>query len=302
MKHLTEKIAFKHLFLIVQIAVVCVFLGRAWQHLFWDAPLRTLLWDEKWMRFLVEGVFGYEWEVYVKSSLVDQNIQAIIRSMGYLYFGGALAAIFIRRAGKAAIWLLYIGGILLIFLAFLYWKEKFFHLGQFFEYALQCSAPFFLIHFYKQNSITTKAVFWIKLFTALTFTCHGLYAVGYYPRPGHFISMVMNILGLGEEGAILFLNIAGVLDFIASLLIFFPRKIALPAVAYMIFWGFGTSIARVWSNFYWDFWSESLNQFFYESLYRFPHFLIPLVLLLVLLPKKANTKLPKSQPSEPSLD
>ena len=61
------------------------------------------------------------------------------------------------------------------------------------------------------------------LLIAAVFIAHGLYAVGYYPIPGYFLGMVIDILGLTEQGARNFLLIAGILDFIGAFLIFLPK-------------------------------------------------------------------------------
>lgn len=271
---------FNKIFLIVQIATATVFLGRAWQHWFWEAPYRTLLWDENWMRPLIEGIFGTSWDIYVTTS--DAKIQIFIKIISGLYLICALAAIFIHRWKKIAIVLLTLGGFSLIFLAALYCKEKFFHLGQFLEYSLQWSSPFFLIWLYKSQEIMPKMILGMKIAVALTFICHGLYAVGYYPRPAGFMEMTMNILPITEAGAVRFLQIAGVLDFVASVLIFLPGRIGIGVVAigYCLVWGFFTTTARIWAHFYPEFLENLLMQWVHESVYRFPHFLIPLAILL----------------------
>lgn len=269
---------FKKIFLIVQIATIAVFLGRAWQHWFWEAPYRTLLWDENWMRPLIEGLFGTSWETYVTTS--DATIQKFIKSISGFYLICALAAIFIKRWKKVAVIALTIGGCSLIFLAALYCKEKFFHLGQFLEYTLQWSSPFFLIWLFKSQEISPKMIFAMKVAVALTFICHGLYAIGYYPRPVGFMEMTMNILPLTNAEAVIFLKIAGVLDFIASVLIFLPGRIGIGAIGYCLFWGFSTTIARIWAHFYPDFLQNLFMQWIHESVFRFPHFLIPAAILL----------------------
>ncbi|MDX1940255.1 MAG: hypothetical protein SFU99_06860 [Saprospiraceae bacterium] len=258
----------------LQIATVSVFLGRAWQHIYWDAPYRTLLWDENWMRPIVTGLFGVSWESYVTTS--DQAIQNVIIGIGCFYIICALAAIFIQKLKKIAVIILWLGGLSLILLAALYCKERFFHLGQFFEYTLQWSSSLFLIWlFYKQN-ITLNIILLIKIAISVTFICHGLYAVGYYPRPAGFMDMTMNILHFNNNQAIIFLKTVGFLDFIAGILLFFPRYIGMIGLLYCIIWGFFTTTARILAHIHIDFIDNFLLQWLHESLYRFPHFLIPL--------------------------
>jgi len=114
-----------------------------------------------------------------------------------------------------------------------------------------------------------------------------LYAVGYYPRPQSFMTMTQNILGLESIGVHYYLLAAGVLDFVLSIGIFVTKNKALRVILwYGVFWGALTSFARIFGNFYADFPLESLHQWVFECVYRFPHFLIPLVLILIL--KKAD--------------
>lgn len=278
---------FSRLLSILQIAVVAVFLGRAWQHLRWDAPYRDLLWDEQWMGWLVRTIGYTDWQAYVTDPATDAAIEAFIKGMGVWYVICALAAVFIRRLGRPARWVVRIGGVTLIFLAALYTKEKFFSIGQFFEYSLQWSSPFFLAAFVRQQTIYQRQVILLKVAIALTFICHGLYAIGYYPRPEMFQTMVINILQVSNDQAKRFLDMAGILDFVGAAALFIRwKKVHLFALAYLTFWGFMTTIARPWAFVYWEFLASGLSQWLHESVYRLPHVLIPLALLLWLKDQK----------------
>jgi hypothetical protein len=267
------------IFRIVQISAVSVFLGRAYQHLFWEAPCRALLWEDGWMQWLVESTTKMSWKEYATSPEVNRRIQNVILTHGYFYLFCALVAIFIKQLPKWAGKILLLGSTALIFLATLYMKEKFFHVGQFFEYSLQFLSPIFLYYLVHRDELKPRVWLIMKVAIALTFTCHGLYALAYYPRPGVFTTMTMNILGVGEATAVSFLQAAGVLDFVVSIGIFLPWLFAKYSLGYAIFWGFGTAIARVWGQFYLQFWESTLHQYTFESVMRFPHFLIPLAVL-----------------------
>ena len=269
-------------FLLVQAAAVSVLAGRAWQHLLWDAPFRTLLWDQRWMEPIVSGLFGTPWGEYVRSAAVDQGIQAAITGFGGLYLLCALVALFIRRMPRSLGRLLVLGSAALTFLAFLYWKEKFWNFGQFLEYGLQVGAPLLLYHLRYRNGWSPAFIFTVKLLIAVTFVCHGLYAVGYYPRPGHFVQMILDSFAVSEATALRLLDVAGYLDFALAVGIFLPRKIAIPFLAYAALWGFLTAAARVYANFYPAFWQEALLQHLHQTILRLPHVLIPLALIVVL--------------------
>lgn len=263
---------------ILRLSCFLVFIGRAWQHLFWDAPFRTLLWDEALMDSVINALFGMSWFDYVTSPSTDSIIQYIIRGFGVFYLIMAILTLAIQRQHLALGVLYIVASVCLAFLAFLYCKEKFYHSGQFLEYAIQVLSPIFFYRFL--NTEKPISQWWlksIKLTIALTFAAHGLYAFGFYPRPGVFVDMVINILGVSEPTAHLFLQIAGVLDFIVAVGMFIPQ-VSIYCLVYCILWGLFTALARTWANV--DFGSFAfslLHQYLPETIYRLPHALIPLV-------------------------
>jgi len=271
---------YHRIFLLLQIAVACVFFGRAWQHIVWDAPYRTLLWDENWMRNILPIFSSISYEDFISNVDIDDQIQNGIKSIGWFYILCGMVALFIKRLPKWTSNILWIGSMSLMFLAFLYCKEKFYQWGQFWEYSLQFGAPLFLYFLFKKNKISETLILWMKIAVAITFVSHGLYALNYYPRPGHFVDMTINILGVGEQTAYQFLNVAGVLDFIVAIAIFLPKKISKIALVYVVLWGLATTLARIWGHFYIDMIGDTLSQWVHESVYRFPHFLIPLAILV----------------------
>jgi hypothetical protein len=266
---------------LLQFSAGAVFLGRAWQHLYWDAPFRVLLWDESLLRGAVETVLGWSWRQYVGSPEVDEAIQWLIRGVGALYLLAAVAVYLHRRAPRISNAVVAAGGFNLIFLAFLETKAHFFYPAQFFEYSLQFSAPFFLLAYRRDGAWSPGLILAMKAAIALTFVSHGLFAAGYYPRPGYFVEMVMKILRLDQDSAVAFLNAAGLLDFVTAAAIFLPRRAARWALAYMIFWGFATTMARIAAHFYPELWTYTLSRWVHESLFRFPHFLIPALVWLL---------------------
>ena len=269
------------IFRLLQIAAVAVFAGRAYQHLFWDAPYRELFWDPNYIQGLIEGLTSMTWEEYVTNPKGDRYFQRFVFIQGIFYSICTLVSLFIRKLPKWTRWLLVVGAVDLIFLALIYMKDKFYHFGQFFEYSLQFGTPLFLFYYLKNETLSNRLILWMKVAIALTFTCHGLYAIGYYPRPMSFMAMTQNILGLGSTGTDWFLNIAGLLDFVVSVGIFVLKgKAERVFLWYAVLWGALTSVARIIGNFYVDFPLESLHQWVFESIFRFPHFLIPLVLIV----------------------
>lgn len=268
---------------LLRFACFVLFAGRAWQHLFWDAPFRALLWDKDLMENLVLFLRGGSWQDYVTSASTDHFIQTTIFGFGIFYALMAVLTLFIRKHNKMFLGLYILSSLALAFLAFLYCKEKFYHLGQFLEYSIQFMLPLFFYYHLSQKIKNNRLVLYFKIAIAFTFSAHGLYAIGFYPQPGVFVDMLINILHISESTAKAFLVVAGVLDFVLAIAIFIPR-IAKYFLLYAAVWGGLTALARVWANFYWAFPLDSLHQNLHETLFRLPHMLIPLAVLFMLYP------------------
>lgn len=269
-------------FWILQVAASAIFLGRAWQHLRWDGPYRTLLWDEGLMRGLVEGLFGTTWSDYVTDPAVDQAIQAGTQTVGAFLLLCGLVVWTIPRWTRLASWIIGLGSVWLIFLSWLYFKEHFNQAGLFIEYALQWGTPLLLLMAVSRTQWTRTWRLGAALAAALTFIGHGLYAIGWYPRPGYFVQMTLNITGWSEANSIRFLAWAGALDFLAALALFVPLvRVRMVGAAYMVFWGAATAIARLWAHWIPGMAWEVLAQWLHQVIYRLPHALVPLILFLV---------------------
>jgi hypothetical protein len=163
-------------------------------------------------------------------------------------------------------------------------KSKNYDILQLFELSIQLIVP--LVIFFNsslKNMDVSKISKWLKIAVALTFIPHGLFAMGIFYVPGHFIDMTIKILGVNETQATQLLWIVGVLDIIGSIFIFIP-KLARLTLVYVMIWGFLTAVARLVSGFNPDFLWSSLHNSIYLTLYRLPHALVPLIIYL-LLPK-----------------
>jgi len=268
--------------LLLRILVFCLFFGRGWQGLFWDLPLRTFFWDQSLLEGIVTTLTADTWQNYVtnKSFNVDQFIDSLGVGIGVFWMCCAIVVLFFRETWKLGKWLLYLGSFSLSLLALLYFKDKFWQVGQFFEYATQVTAPLILVHILYGGQNTPRFRTTLKAIIATTFICHGLYAYAYYPQPGIWIQWCMDVLYFKEDQtASQFLIVMGVLDFIAAVLLFVPFKwISSLAIWYCIIWGILTSLARLVGNFYIEMFWESLHQHAYQALYRLVHGGIPLLL------------------------
>ena len=286
MSVLTEKS--RVFFLILCLAFLGVSLGRAYQCIFWDIPIRSLLWNENWMASIVSLLLGLSWEEYLKHSNANSTIQGIVSTLGYILLVCAIIATvrFRRIFTKVA---LYLSFLVLLFIALLYHLEKFQTAGQFFEYTLQFATPL-ILWYYLKKGVTKSWILFLKISIALTFISHGLYALGFYPVPANFVAMTIQVLPLSQSTAIYFLLIVGILDLIFSVGLFIDGRLFNISVWYCIVWGFLTTSARVVANIDLSMVSSTFHQWWFESMYRLPHFLIPVLLLLIW--KKQKHKLP----------
>ncbi|RSC95094.1 hypothetical protein [Tenacibaculum singaporense] len=266
----------------LKISSFFIFFGRAYQHLFWDAPYRSFFWDQHLLEPVINFVFDISWQSYVTNLNTDFAIQVLTRSIGVLYLACAITSIIINENSKR--WMrsiLKLGAVSLVFLALMITKNKFYHLIMFFEHTIQFGVPIALLYFLKHKN-ASLLLFYLKVFIALAFICHGMYAIGvFYPLPGNFVTMTLNILPVQEEMAKNLLFVAGVLDFIIAIAIFIP-KLSKPALLYACFWGLVTALARIFSAFHYDFSLSIIHQYLYLTIYRLPHGLIPLLVYLYL--------------------
>jgi hypothetical protein len=276
----------KNLLLLLRGLSFLLFAGWAWQALRWGLPLRSFFWDQSLMEGPVALLFGMDWRSWAGSARVDGTIRGLEVALGMLFLLAAAVSLLARKKGWG-LRLLQAGslGLLLIFL--LLWKERYFQIGQLLEHSIQFSLALFLAWVLSANPSPTQLIFPLKLVIALTFLGHGLYALGVHPVPGNFVQMTLNILPFNEAQAFLYLKVAGILDMVMILGLFWKGKEKW-FLWYGILWGFLTAFARVASGFSMDFPLDSLGAWLHETLYRLGHGGIPLLLWLMLSEKKED--------------
>ena len=263
-------------------ASVLLLLARAWQYIYWDSPLRVLVWDEDFFSGIVTRL-GWTWSDWVTSERVGSWISQWTIGLGIVLLIGALALLIAHYTKWSTITTvtLFTSVIVLLFHGVLETKGNYWRLGHFAELTLQWSTPLLLWLMVQKKANYLFIDYALRITIALTFIGHGLYAYGYYPVPGHFQQMMISGFGVDNSQALNLLKLAGILDFIAAALIFVPiRKIRELALVYIIIWGFLTALARIWSHV--D--SSSLNYLFTHWIPQFcvrsEHFLAPIALLL----------------------
>jgi heme/copper-type cytochrome/quinol oxidase subunit 2 len=77
------------------------------------------------------------------------------------------------------------------------------------------------------------------------------------------------------------------LDFALSAGIFLPwRSIVTISLGYAFGWGLVTALARIISHFYRAIPLHSIEQWGHETVFRLPHALIPLIILIIISSRK----------------
>ncbi len=264
-------------FLLLLIAAIAVLLGRAYQHIFFEGPYRAFFLDENYFGRIGKWLSG-DWLTYVTSLQTDRVILWFSRALGVIWLLGIAAALRVGRHRWAGAWLLISSG-LLLFMAFGYYLDKGFQLGQGLEFSAQILAPAILAA-YCRESTRHIALWLLRLAVAFTFLGHGLYALGVYPVPGYFVHMIITNLGITNAQAEQLLWVAGWLDMGVAIGVLLP-VVDRYWLAYAVFWGFLTSLARLTTYLLFNdlFWL-TLHQMWFEFAIRIPHFLLPLAGLL----------------------
>lgn len=263
----------------LSVLVGLVLLGRGYQYVFFGAPLEVLLWDERLMTGFVERVLGMTWGAYASDTDVAAGMQTAAELLAGVYVTAGIAALVAPyRASRLTEVLLVAGGVLLAAHAALVMKDRFGQWAQFFEFAIQIGSPFLLIGVLRGWTLA-RLTWGARALIAVTFAAHGLYAIGFYAVPGHFIDMTIGILGVTEDVAVRLLWWAGLLDWVVAFALLLPYTYRY-ALGYAVVWGGLTALARIVAGWDGDFPVASLHQALYETVYRLPHGLLPLCALL----------------------
>lgn len=266
------------IFLGIKLAAFFVFLGRGLQHFIADTPYRAFFWDET-----IFQLEGNDWSYFSNVLFSDQVIEYLAFGIGMWFLTCSTIIIINPKAAqlrKRFYIVLLIGTFLLFIQAFLSSKDHFFQIPLFLEHITQCCSPLFFLY-YLSKGWDMKLVLMMKTALSITFISHGIYALGLLPVPVHFMEMTMELMNLDENAARLFLTIAGIMDFLVAIMIFLPKKISQSALIYMTVWALLTTFARL----FYPLASTEISLALLgiglsETIFRFPHFLITIVLLI----------------------
>lgn len=224
---------------LLQLGVTLLLASRGWLTWKWDSPIRELFWEEKWWTPILAN-FEITWDHYARTS--DSWITPTLEWTGlFLMATAALPWLAMIPRLRWTRWLLILPTLVLALDAFARWFSRDMQTGMAMEYALRILCPVVLLFLLRPGALLSSArlicMSWLLLIaTALTFTGHGLYAMGYYDVPLNFRIMTSEIIPVSEATVLFLLKVAGWLDFVVVAMVLIPAipKNQLVAWLYMI--------------------------------------------------------------------
>lgn len=264
--------------LVLRLGVAACFAGWAWQHIRWSVPYDAVLWNPSYFGWLANAL-GVSWESYVAEVVTDYRIRLFARGVGLGFVALSVVAMAMKRTSKLGMAGLAAGSVSLALIAFCKYVNAGNAVAMFVEYGGQILAPLVLMVVLRWGPLNRWAVGIAAIGFWATFMGHGIYALGIAPTPGHFYGMVAAVLGLGERGSTVFLEVAGVLDFVVCIGVLVPAARS-ACLVYAAIWGLMTALARPVAGMslaapWWG-----ADQFVHEAVLRMPHVALPLFLLL----------------------
>jgi hypothetical protein len=256
-------------------AVCALCAGRGLEH--WSSGetlYLSFLQEEALFGSWLPELLGTSWEHYANSALLEAAGRALAQVAGlWLLLTALLLPLLPPRRARFA--LLPSAGILTL-AAILVARQRFL-VPELLEAGLQIGLPLALCLELSGRSAAARTLALVSV--AACFAGHGLYAVGAYPVPGHFIDYFVDFIGLSEAQARHALLIAGSLDLLAAAALFWS-PIRRPALLYCAAWGLATACARL-TPAIWPLWMPSnLPPLVPMALWRLAHALGPLALAM----------------------
>ncbi len=269
--------SFSRWLLLLKLCVSLTLFARGWLTWQWDSPIRTLVWQEDWWTSILENRFDLTWAEF--ASVSDPWITQGLAIFGILLILGGLLTWFVSfKCCPWLRWLLLPLTILLVIDSIARWVNSDYDFGMAIEHALQMFSP---VALFLATAPKPKLKRWsilVSIAAACTFMGHGFYAAGIHPVPLSYQTMTMVILGVSQGTALILLSIAGWLDIIFAIGIFF-RPTRLISLFYLVGWGAATAAARVVAHFNLEATTWALNPWAFETLVRISHWMLPLLLL-----------------------
>lgn len=206
-----------HIIRILRITTAVLLAGRAWQHLFWDAPFEFLLSAKAgftpWFEGQVTGFFGV---LYLIGLIFTFMLDSRNSKLGYYFV---------------------IQSVLLLFLAHLYRADRSCEWPTFFLYTAQFATPFlyYLLLFTKRP--IGRIMNTLKIALTITLFAYSSYAIGWpFGQPSEWLEGIAFYFGMSNiQAQGLFIGL-GVLEILLALFLWI-KPLQRFAFVGILFWG-----------------------------------------------------------------
>lgn len=263
-------------FFLLKLCVSSTLVGRGWLTWRWDSPIRGIVWQEDWWSGLMQRL-GTNWEQFAVTS--DTGISLATTMLGLVLIVSAILPWVIKRGSRFrhSLW---VPTAILVLDSFARWVAADYDFGMALEHSLQMIAPVSLLLALGPGNNGGRWSLLVSIAAAFTFIGHGFYAAGIHPVPLSYQNMTIGILGVSQATAPIFLSFAGWLDIAFAIGLFF-RPTRLISLIYLVGWGGATALARVVAHLDFEAVGWALDPWLFETVVRTPHWLLPLLLLLL---------------------
>ncbi|MEO0413645.1 MAG: hypothetical protein AAF226_01685 [Verrucomicrobiota bacterium] len=264
---------------ILRIGAFGCFIGWAWVHYYWEGPYGVLLWKQS--TYALAESLGISWDAYVGTGANDGVVQKIGKWLWVPFAVCAILSLTVRRKAWVQTGFLGIGFLFLVGLSYAKYLKSQEQLPMFVEHGGQMLMPVILV-LAVQLGVRHKATVIVAIIAFIaTFAGHGCYALGLgWPTPNNFYAMTGSILKTDHQTSTIFLRVAGVLDFIICVTVFF-KLLRRPSVLWGVIWGGLTALARPVAGMSTDLRFFGADLFLHETVLRAPHWMIPLFLFVL---------------------
>jgi hypothetical protein len=271
----------------LRFGAVAMFLARAYEYIRWGGPFRDIFYHPQGFGGWYAELMDTPLHELLSDPFYESALDWFSDGIGVLFILTALMLLFYEKVSKLS-WILWVSSafLLLHYYGLLYHKNLV-QYGIFFEHAAQFVIPWCFVFFAEKKE--KLAVLICVIGASITYFSHALYAIGYYPQPGHFVDMMIAGFGMTEDVAREALVHIGYLDIVFAFLVLLTpwvyekkglRFLMTVNIWYGILWGALTALARTYTSYTSGMVLHWLDQHMFQTIVRVPHFVVPLVVAI----------------------
>ena len=209
---------------ILQITVAILLLGRAWQHLFWDAPLEYLLSPKLYS---------------------EEFIDRVTTGLGWFYLIGIIFTFTLDNRNSRWGYSFVLYSAVLLLLAQLYRAANSYELPTILLYTSQFATPYLYYQLQFTKIPIGRIMSMLKLSLTLTLGGYAWYAFGFiYGQKKEWLLGLADVFGIDNQTAVYLLYLLGAFEIII-VLVLWVKPVQKIGLAGILFWGVLLMLASV---------------------------------------------------------